>query len=322
MGLAVAPRTIARRDELESDFKMERTQLILHGLVALTLPPLLIGVINKTKAKFAGRVGPPVWQPYLELARLVRKGTVFSRTTSWIFRAGPIVGLVSVGVAALLVPLGCSRAPLAFTGDMLLVVSLLALGRFFAVAAALDTGSAFEGMGAAREVSYAAFAEPGLLLGFLVLTRLSGHLELGEMLGNRGAAGLGLGQAAIVLVTLSWFVILLAENCRVPFDDPNTHLELTMIHEVIVLDHSGPALAMIQYGASLKLMLFAALVLRLFVPWRSAGGAGDWLVSIGALLLLAVVVGIVESIMARLRLLDIPKLLFAAGALAHLDSCW
>jgi len=290
-------------------------QIAVHILVVLLLPPLLWGVINRTKAKFGGRVGPPLLQPYFDLFRLVRKGTVFSVTTTWIFRAGPVVGLVSVLVASLLVPMGSPYAPLAFTGDLVLLLYMFALGRFFTVAAALDTGSAFEGMGAAREVSYAAFAEPAMLLGLLVLARLSGKLELAEMFRDRHAS-LGLSEASLLLVSLSWFIILLAENCRVPFDDPNTHLELTMIHEVIVLDHSGPALAMILYGATIKLLVFGALLLRLILPWKHDGGVLDWLSFVAAELLLAVGVGVVESVMARYRLLDIPKWLFAAGALS------
>lgn len=288
----------------------------VHLAVVLVFPPLLWGVINRTKAKFAGRVGPPLLQPYWDLWRLIRKGSVFSHTTTWIFRAGPIVALATVLAAALLVPLGTSQGPISFPGDLIMLLYLFALGRFFTVSAALDTGSAFEGMGAAREVSYAAISEPALLLGLMVLVRLSGRLELAEIFANEHASGYGLTQASLLLVILSWSIVLLAENCRVPFDDPNTHLELTMIHEVIVLDHSGPALAMILYGATIKLLIFSALVLRLVLPWRNDGGALDWLEFLGGSLVLAVGVGIVESVMARLRLLDIPKLLVAAGVLS------
>jgi formate hydrogenlyase subunit 4 len=255
-------------------------------------------------------------QPYFDLIRLVQKGTVFSYTTTWVFRAGPVVGFASVIAASLLAPMGSPLAPIFFTGDLVLLLYLFALGRFFTVSAALDTGSAFEGMGASREVSYAAVAEPALLLGLLVLVRLSGKYELSAMLSERHATGVGLADASLLLVILSWFIVLLAENCRVPFDDPNTHLELTMIHEVIVLDHSGPAFGLILYGASIKLMVFGALLLRLIMPWRHDGGVWDWLSFILAELVLAVIIGIVESVMARLRLLDIPKLLVAAGVLS------
>src|SRR5712691_5339740 len=144
----------------------------VHVLLALTLPPLLLGVIAKTKALFAGRVGPPLLQPYYDLIKLWRKGSVFSTTTTWVFRAGPVVGLATTIVAALIVPLGGHPAPLSFMGDLVLFAYLFGLGRFFTAAAALDTGSPFEGMGAAREVTFACLAEPAFILGLLVLAKL------------------------------------------------------------------------------------------------------------------------------------------------------
>jgi len=291
----------------------------IHILLAFTLPPLLLGVIAKTKALFAGRVGPPLLQPYYDLLKLFRKGSVYSTTTTWVFRAGPVVGLVTAALAVLLIPLADSQAPISFTGDLILLAYLFALGRFFTTAAALDTGSPFEGMGAAREVTFACLAEPALFLGFLVLARLSGSLQLGVMLGhslgpNRETAGVSAG-AALALVVLSWFIVLLAENSRIPFDDPNTHLELTMIHEVMVLDHSGPAFGMILYGAALKLFIFAALIVRLAIPptdylWL------DWPIFVVAMGGVAVAVGVVESTMARLRLPHIPVLLVSACLLS------
>jgi formate hydrogenlyase subunit 4 len=297
---------------------METTlQHTVHIAVVLVVPPLLLGVINKTKALFAGRVGPPLLQAYWDLLKLVQKGTVFSTTTTWVFRAGPVVGLVTALLALLLIPLGGEQAPLSFPGDLLLVVYLFALGRFFTTAAALDTGSPFEGMGAAREVTYSCLAEPALLLGFLVLAQLSDSLELSRMLGASVAGHWASERgASLALVLVSWFIVLLVENCRVPFDDPNTHLELTMIHEVMVLDHSGPAFAMILYGASLKLMAFGALIVHLAVPVRSGLPWLDWPVFLGGTLGVAALVGVVESTMARLRLPHIPVLLVAACLLA------
>lgn len=289
---------------------------ILHILIAATLPPLLLGVIGKTKAAFAGRVGAPFLQPYYDLIKLFQKGSVFSTTTTWVFCAGPVVGLASVALALLLVPLGSHRAPVAFTGDLVLLAYLLALGRFFTAAAALDTGSAFEGMGAAREVAFACLAEPAFFFGLLVLARLSGELSLTDMLGGGLVSGWAGAGASLVLVVVSWFIVLLVENCRIPFDDPNTHLELTMIHEVMVLDHSGPALGMILYGAALKLFLFGAFVVRLVVPFTVGNAWADWGVFVLAMLLLAAVIGVVESVMARLRLVHIPHLLVAACLLS------
>ncbi|MBI1903200.1 MAG: NADH-quinone oxidoreductase subunit H [Planctomycetia bacterium] len=288
----------------------------LHVVVALALPPLLLGVIAKTKALFAGRVGPPVLQPYYDLWKLAQKGSVFSTTTTWVFCAGPVVGLVTAVLAVLLIPLAGSDAPLSFPGDVILLAYLLGLSRFFTAASALDTGSSFEGMGAAREVTFACLAEPAIFLGLLVLAKLSGSLQLEKMLGGSLAAQWSAAGAPLVLVILSWFVVLLAENSRIPFDDPGTHLELTMVHEVMVLDHSGPAFGMVLYGASLKLFLFAALVVRLALP-QSAGFAWlDWPVFIAGMLGVAVAVGVVESTMARLRLTQVPVLLVAACLLS------
>jgi formate hydrogenlyase subunit 4 len=287
-------------------------EVIVHVLVAAVLPPLLLGVIGKTKAAFAGRVGPPVLQPYHDLLKLFRKGSVFSTTTTWVFLAGPVVGLVTAALAVLLVPLGGPAPPISFMGDMVLLAYLFGLGRFFTATAALDTGSPFEGMGAAREVSFACLAEPAVFLGLLVTAKLSGSLQLAGMLGGGLAGSWASDGAALALVLLSWFIVLLAENCRIPFDDPNTHLELTMIHEVMVLDHSGPALGMILYGAALKLFVFGALIVRLAVPVATGSPWLDWPAFVVGMLLLAVLVGVVESVMARLRLLRVPNLLVAA----------
>src|SRR5262245_55980461 len=235
----------------------------IHVLVALALPPLLLGIIAKTKAVFAGRVGPPVLQAYYDLAKLFQKDSVFSTTTTWIFKAGPIVGLVTAAIAVMMVPLGAPAAPISFTGDVILLAYLLGLGRFFTASAALDTGSSFEGMGAAREVTLACLAEPAFFLGLLVLAKLSGSLQLATMLGGSLAENWLTASASLALVLLSWFVVLLVENSRIPFDDPNTHLELTMIHEVMVLDHSGHGLGMIMYDAALRLFIFAGLLARL-----------------------------------------------------------
>ena len=288
----------------------------VHVLLALGLPPLLLGVIAKTKALFAGRIGPPVLQPYSDLIKLFRKGSVFSTTTTWVFRAGPVVGLVTAGIAMLLIPLANASAPISFAGDFILLADLLGLGRFFTASAALDTGSAFEGMGAAREVTFACLAEPAFFLGLLVLTRLTGSLRLSGMLGGSLASHWMTAGASLALVLLSWFIVLLAENSRIPFDDPNTHLELTMIHEVMVLDHSGPAFCMILYGAALKLFIFGALVVRLASPPATGSQWLDWPAFVAGMLVVAVAIGVVESTMSRLRLTHVPALLLAACLLS------
>jgi formate hydrogenlyase subunit 4 len=273
-------------------------------------------VIAKTKAVFAGRVGPPLLQPYFDLARLFRKGSVFSSTTTWVFRAGPAIGLGAVFLAGQIVPFGLHPAPVSFVGDVFLFVYLLGLARFFTAAAALDTGSAFEGMGAAREVSFGSLSEPALILGLFVLARLSGTLSLGGMLTDPWSAGWLLRGAPLVLVAASWAIVLLAENCRIPFDDPNTHLELTMIHEVMVLDHSGPAFGVILYGAAMKLFVLGALLLHLLFPFGMLNAGLDWIGFIAGMVLLAISVGVVESIMARLRFVRVPQLLITASVLS------
>jgi formate hydrogenlyase subunit 4 len=289
---------------------------VIHIVLALALPPLLLGTIARTKALLAGRTGPPLLQPYYDLIKLLQKGSVFNTTTTWIFFAGPVVGLATVSLALLLVPLADATAPLSFTGDLILLAYLLGLGRFFTALAALDTGSSFEGMGAARELTFACLAEPAFFLGLLVLAKLSGTLQLAGMLGNSLAAQWQTAGAALALVVLSWFLVLLAENARIPFDDPNTHLELTMVHEVMVLDHSGPALGLIHYGAALKLFLFSALLVRLVLPVTTGAPWLDWPLFAGGVLAVAIVVGLVESTMARLRLTHVPVLLVAACLLS------
>jgi formate hydrogenlyase subunit 4 len=289
---------------------------VVQLVVTLTLPPLLLGVITKTKAAFAGRIGPPVLQPYYDLLKLARKGSVFSTTTTWVFRASPVVGVATVLLASLLVPLGGHDAPIAFSGDLILFVYLFGLARFFTVSAALDTGSAFEGMGGAREATFSCLAEPALLLGLLVLVKRTASLSLATMLGPAMPGAWQNASAALVLVVVSQVVVLLAENCRVPFDDPSTHLELTMIHEVMVLDHSGPALGMILYGAALKLFVLGAIVVGIAVPLRTGSFGLDLGVFLVGMLLLAVVIGVVESVMARLRLRQVPSLLVAACLLS------
>ncbi len=292
------------------------TDIIIHCAVALLLPPLLLGVIGKTKAAFAGRVGAPYFQPYYDLIKLFRKGSVFSETTTWVFRAGPVVTLAATLFAALLVPLGRHGAPISFSGDMILFAYLFGLSRFFTTIAALDTGSSFEGMGAAREVTFSCLAEPTLFFALITLARVSKSLTLSTILTFATPALWLAAGASMLLLVGALFIILLAENCRIPFDDPNTHLELTMIHEVMVLDHSGPAFGMILYGAALKLFVLGAVFVNVALPVATGNTFADWLIFIIAMLGLAVVIGVVESVMARLRLVRVPQLLVGATILS------
>ena len=289
--------------------------VVALGLMALGAPAMP-GIAGKTKSMLTGRRGAPVLQLYADLWKLLRKGAVYSTTTSWVFRAGPMILLGSVTVATLFLPLDGRSAPLGFGWDLVAFAGLLALGRFALVLAGMDTGSSFEGMGASREVTIAAFAEPALFLCFIVLVLTTRDLSLSGMLGMSLQAAWPRAWASLSLVGISLFVLLLAENSRVPVDDPATHLELTMIHEVIVLDHSGPDLALILYAAALKLEVFGVLVVSVFAP--RAGLSGPWAVAglFGGLALVAVAVGVVESVMARLRLNRVPQLLVGAAALA------
>lgn len=286
---------------------METLKLIASCLaMALLAPPLMLGIINKTKASVAGRKGPPVLQPLYDTIKLLRKGAVYSETTTWMFRLGPVVSLAAVIAAASMVPL--AEAPLvSFHGDAILFAYLFALGRFVTVTAALDTGSSFEGMGASREVAFSSLAEPALILAFASLAYRSGELSLVRMFAPHGGQS---AAASTILALGSLFVVMLAENSRIPVDDPNTHLELTMIHEVMVLDHGGPDLAFILHGAGLKLVLMASLLVRLVLPeLPMLGSTGTLLLGLAAA---AVVIGLVESSMARLRLIRVPQLLVTA----------
>jgi formate hydrogenlyase subunit 4 len=289
---------------------------VLQLAAFLLLAPLLPGVVGRVKALVAGRQGPPLMQPWRDLLRLAGKGAVYSRTTSWVFRAGPVVGLAAILSAGLLLPLGAPAATIAFAGDFALLAALLGLARFVTVVAALDTGSSFEGMGAAREVTFSALAEPALFLGFLSLVRSTGGLDLTHLLGDGLAAAWQADGSSLLLVALSIFVVALAENSRIPVDDPATHLELTMIHEVMVLDHSGPDLALIQYGAALKLYLFGALVVKLALGARFADPAAAFAAFLAGQLAFALALGLVESTMARVRLVRVPQLLIGASVLS------
>lgn len=280
-------------------------EILLRLAGWLVFAPLLPGIINKVKAWVAGRRGPPVLQLYYDLARLWQKGVVLSTLASPGFVAGPAIGWVAILGAAMLLPLGPAGGALSFRGDVLLLVYLLAVARFCTAWAALETGSAFEGMGAAREVSYAVLAEAAVMTAVLSLSVLTGSVTLTTMLAPAAGAGAALLAAGL-------FIVLLAENCRVPFDDPNTHLELTMVHEVMVLDHSGPPLAAILHGASMKLLLFALLLCEAVLPL----GKLEPLAAAGVLgagvLVVTVCVGLAESFMARLAFKRVPLLLTTA----------
>lgn len=298
--------------------------LLGQAAALLVLPFLLVGVVNRTKARWAGRKGPRLFQSLDDVRRLLRKRPVYSETTTWVFRLAPLVVLATALVSALLVPLVGRAAPISFPWDFVALAYLWGLGRLALVLGALDTGSAFEGMGASREATYSALLEPALFLALGTLATLTGQASLADLL------ALGARDGTAILTTLGCLValviVLQVEAARVPIDDPTTHLELTMIHEVMILDHAGPDLAALQYAAALKMTICAGLLAALLDP-LPAGAAAPLRIAVrlGLTLLVAVGVGFVESLVARLKLRAVPQYLAVAaisGFGALLVTAW
>jgi len=290
-------------------------QNLVAPVLGLLLAPLLVGVINRTKALVAGRRGPPLVQPYRDAWKLFRRGAVYGEVTTALVRLGPVLNLATLIMAMLVVPFPGTGAAISFTGDLVVLVGLFALGRFSTVLAALDTGSSFEGMGASREVYFAALAEPALLIALATLTRVTHATDLAAIYGAIVIDTWSHALPALALVGVSFLVLELVENSRIPVDDPTTHLELTMIHEVMVLDHTGPDLGLIQYGAALKLWVIGTLLIGLAPlhgvdPWV-AGVAG-----LSGMAVLAVVIGMIESAMARYRMTTVPQFIVGAATLS------
>ena len=282
---------------------------LLNFLLALILAPILFGVLNKVKAFFAGRKGPRIMQTWYDIFKLLRKGSVYSTSTTWIFKFAPAGTLAAMMIAMLFLPLGFAPAPLSFQGDALLFLYMLGLGRFLTVLGALDTASSFEGMGAARELQFSIISEGTILLFFIFLAIQSSSCELSTMLCGRGGAFWIASAPSMVLSTIALYVVLLTECCRVPVDDPETHLELTMIHEAMILDNSGPDLAFIHYGAGLKLWIFGSILTALVIPAVVTNPWIAMLIMTAGCFLIAVFVGITESMMARYRFLKVPQML-------------
>ena len=297
---------------------------LAHLLVLLVLPIPLVGLVNRTRAVWAGRKGPRILQGFSDLRRLLRKRPVYSAVTTPIFVAGPLVLLASTLVSGLLAPLLGPFAPIGFPYDFVAFAYLWGLGRMFLMLSALDTGSSFEGMGASREATFGAFVEPALFLALGTLAAATGRTTFADLL------WVGFGSPAQVVVSLgvlvTLFVLLQVETARVPVDDPATHLELTMIHEVMVLDHAGPELAAVQYATAVKLTLVAGLIAGLLNPVRAAHHPLlAVVVQLALLAAVAVAVGLVESLVARLKLKAVPQYVLAGGvsaALALLATAW
>jgi formate hydrogenlyase subunit 4 len=298
--------------------------VILQTALLLLLAPLITGCIKNWKAKLQNRRGPPPWQPYFDLAKFLRKDMVISEHASWIFSAAPYVVLTTSLLVGLMVPMVTTQAPLSLFGGALAAVGLLALSRFFLALGGLDPGSAFGGMGSSREMTISAIAEPALMLAIFTVAITAGSTDLSRIAAVEQASTLKLLNPAHLMAFAALFIVLLAETGRVPFDNPATHLELTMIHEAMLLEYSGRYLAYLEWGASIKQLVLMAILVNLFMP---LGLATDYsatslsigvVVFLGKLFALCVAVVIVETVNAKLRLFRVPDLLSAAFVLAAL----
>ena len=296
---------------------------LLQAAALLALAPLLRGAISKMMAAFQNRQGPPLLQGYYDLAKLLRKEPVRSDVSCWVFVAGPRVYFATAVAATALVPVVVAVAPLEQAGGILVLVGLLALGRFALASAALDTGSAFGGMGSSREMTVSALAEPALMLGLFTVALWGGSLNLGDLVRTMSQRGLS-GHPSDLLAAAALFIVLIAEAGRVPVDNPATHLELTMIHEAMVLEYSGADLALVEWASALKELLFMTVLVNLFLPLGLALEASPaaLAIAIGLYLikvfLLAVAVTLVEVTNAKLRLFRVPELMAASLGLAFL----
>ena len=299
------------------------TAICLQTVLLLVLSPLITGVIKNWKARLQNRRGPRVWQPYLDLWKFFRKDMVISEHASWIFSFAPHVVFVTALLAGLMVPMVTVQAPLSLFGGVLALVGLLALGRFFLALGGLDPASAFGGMGSSREMTLAAIAEPALKLAIFTVAIAAGSTDLSRIVAATLGPDWSLLSPMHVLAFAALFIVLLAETGRIPVDNPATHLELTMIHEAMLLEYSGRYLALMEWGASIKQLVLMTLLVNVFFPFgmASAAPAGlglSMLAYLAKLLLVAGIVVIVETTNAKLRLFRVPDLLSAAFVLAGL----
>ena len=297
---------------------------LVQAVLALALAPGLVGLLRWLKARLQNRRGAPAWQPYFELRKLFGKEVVVSENASWIFRAAPFVVFATTVAVSILLPWVAVPMPLDPVGDLLAVVYLLLLGTFFLALAGLDPGSAFGGMGASREMTVAALAEPTVALAIFALALRAGSTNLGQIVARTMADPAAALSPGHLFAFAALFVVMVAETGRLPVDNPATHLELTMIHEAMVLEYSGRYLALIEWAAALKLLIFFALLSNLFVPWGVAVALTPGALALAAatlvvkLAVLAVVVAVLETRVAKLRLFRVPELLSVSFVLALL----
>jgi len=299
--------------------------VVVQTIVLLVVSPFIVGLIRKLKARLQLRRGASIFQPYADLAKLFRKQPVVSTTTSWIFTATPYIVFASTLAAGLLVPIFVSSTPLNFAGNIIALVYLLALGTFFLMLAGLDAGSAFGGMGSSREAIVASLTEPAMILSIFAIALTKGSTNLSTIVHKTALLeGIVTDPSPYLMALAALFIVAIAETGRVPVDNPATHLELTMIHEAMILEYSGRYLALIEWAAGLKLLVFLTLIANVFAPWGIATSLEPAALSIGlaAYLVkisgLAVLFGVIESMFAKLRLFRVTDLLGVAFILALL----
>lgn len=292
----------------------------------LLLAPLLIGFVRKVKARLVRRQGPSVIQPYRDLARLMRKEVVLADNASWLFRVTPYLIFAATWVAAALVPTFASGLQFSWAADLIVIVALLGSARFFQALAGMDVGTSFGGIGASREVMIASLAEPAMLLIVFSLALVAGATQLSTVAAFMGSPEVGL-RVSLGMSLIALVMVAIAENARIPVDNPATHLELTMVHEAMILEYSGRHLAMIELASFLKLLLYMSLIACVFLPWGLASaGAGPQSLAIGAaaylgkLAVLAILLAVFETAVAKMRVFRVPDFLGAALMLALLGT--
>ena len=304
--------------------RLDFPALLAQTALLLVLAPLLSGIIKNWKAKLQNRRGPRIWQPYFDVLKFLRKDMVISEHASWVFAATPYVVLITALSAGLMVPMISARAPMSFFGGALALVGLMALGRFFLALSGLDPASAFGGMGSSREMTISAVAEPAMMLAIFTVAITAGSTNLSQIVLASQGPGWEFLDPSHALAFAAMFIVLLAETGRIPVDNPATHLELTMIHEAMLLEYSGRYLALIELGAAIKQLVLMVLLVNIFFPFGLVTDATPLAALLGIvlflakLLLLAGVVVLVEFTNAKLRLFRVPDLLSAAFILATL----
>ncbi|MGZ4738402.1 MAG: respiratory chain complex I subunit 1 family protein [Ilumatobacteraceae bacterium] len=297
---------------------------LLQVVLTIAAAPLLVGVMRLIRARLEGRIGPPILQPWRDLRKLLGKDRMVSENTGWVFSVAPLVLLASAALVAGIVPFLSTKSALDQVGDLFAVVYLLLLGTVFLSLAGLDAGTAFGGMGSSRGMTITAIAEPTVLVAIFALSVSTGSSNLGAIVAATLAHPSTAASPESLLAFAALAVVTIAETGRIPVDNPNTHLELTMIHEAMVLEYSGPDLALIELAAHLRLVVFLGLLSNLFVPWGIATTAQP-LHLLGAaiavaikILVLAAAIAVVEVFTAKVRLFRVPELLAASFVLAFL----